>query len=61
MTKGVLLIGYGTRKGNLEEILGRQLARLEARGRDWVYLAYFRVSEPSIEDALRRMAADGVD
>ena len=48
-------------KGNLEEILGRQLARLEARGRDRVYLAYFRVSEPSIEDALRRMAADGVD
>lgn len=61
MTKGVLLIGYGTRKGNLEEILGRQLARLEARGRDRVYLAYFRVSEPSIEDALRRMAADGID
>ncbi len=61
MTKGVLLIGYGTRTGNLEKILGRQLERLNARGRERVYLGYYRVSEPSIGEALRRMASDGID
>ncbi len=59
--KGVLIIGYGTRKGNLEEILGRQLARLRARGRGNVYPAYFRVTSPSIPEALDKMVSDGVD
>lgn len=61
MTKGILLIGYGTRTGNLCEILERQAARLRARGRENVYVAYYRVSEPSIEEAVDTMVADGVD
>lgn len=61
MTKGTMIVGYGTRKGNLEEVLETQKKRLEARGRENVYVAYFRVSEPTIPDTLVQMAADGVD
>lgn len=61
MTKGILIVGYGTRKGNLTEILERQAARLKARGRKNVYISYFRVSHPSIPEALEQMAKDGVD
>lgn len=61
MTKGIMIVGYGTRKGNLEEILYRQAARMRARGIDNVYVGYFRVSTPSIPAALEQMAADGVD
>lgn len=61
MSKATLIIGYGTRSGNLEEILETQADRLRARGRGDVRIAYYRISSPSIEDALRQMAADGVD
>lgn len=61
MTKGVMIVGYGTRKGNLEEILGRQAARMRARGIPNVYVGYFRVSSPSIPEALGKMVSDGID
>lgn len=61
MTKGIVIVGYGTRKGNLEQILDAQAARLRAMGRKNVYVAYFRVSKPSIPEVLERMAADGID
>ena len=61
MTKGIMIAGYGTRKGNLEEILERQAARMRARGIANVYIGYFRVSSPSIPEVLEQMAADGVD
>ena len=56
-----MIAGYGTRKGNLEEILERQAARMRARGIANVYIGYFRVSSPSIPEALEQMVADGVD
>jgi len=61
MTKGVLIIGYGTRDGNLEEILDIQVKRLQCRGWEHVGTAYFRVNKPSIPEALENMVAEGVD
>lgn len=61
MTKGYLIIGYGTRKGNLEQVLESQAARLRARGRKNIYIAYFRVSSPTIQEAVAQMVADGID
>lgn len=59
--KGTLIVGYGTRDGNLEQIMETQAARLRARGRKNVYIAYFRVSKPSIEEAIAQMEKDGID
>ncbi|AGI48238.1 hypothetical protein TALC_01253 [Thermoplasmatales archaeon BRNA1] len=61
MTKGILIVGYGTRTGNLTDILESQAARLRARGRKNIYVSYFRISEPTIPDAIAKMAADGID
>ena len=61
MTKGTPIIGYGTRTGDLTSILETQADRLRARGRPNVRTCYFRISSPTIEEALEGMAADGVD
>jgi len=61
MKKGILIVGYGTRTGNLIDVLEKQAARLRARGRENVYVCYFRVSHPTIQEALAKMADDGVD
>jgi len=61
MTKGIIIVGYGTRKGNLEEVLETQAARLRCRGWEHVGIAYFRVSHPDIPEALEAMADEGVD
>ena len=61
MTVGIMIVGYGTRKGNLEEVLETQAKRLRCRGWEHVEIAYFRVSHPTIPDALKKMASDGVD
>ena len=59
MTKGIIIVGYGTRTGNLTEIIERQADRLRARGRPNVYVAYFRVSEPTIQAAVKQAVAEG--
>jgi sirohydrochlorin cobaltochelatase len=59
--KGAMIVGYGTRKGNLEEVLEKQAQRVRCRGWDNVEIAYFRVSEPTIPDALKKMADEGTD
>lgn len=61
VSKGVLLVGYGTRKGNLVEVLESQARRLRCRGWENVGIAYFRVSSPNIPEALEAMAEKGVD
>ncbi len=61
MTDGILLIGYGTRKGNLTEVLEKQAARLRASTCYEIGIAYFRVSSPSIPEAVRGMVSRGVD
>jgi len=61
MTNGIIVAGYGTRKGNLEEVLETQKARLEARGWKNVEIGYFRVSSPTIPEALERLVDAGVD
>jgi len=61
MTNGVLIVGYGTRKGNLEEVLQTQANRLRCRGWKHVGIGYFRVSSPSIPEALKKLVAEGVD
>lgn len=61
VSKGVLIIGYGTRKGNLEDVLNSQANRLRCRGWDNVAIAYFRVSKPTIEEAVKELVAKGAD
>ncbi len=61
MTKGILIVGYGTRNGNLEEVLDTQVKRLKCRGWQHVRTAYFRVMSPSIPEALEMMVDEGVD
>lgn len=61
MSNGIIIAGYGTRKGNLEEVLQKQAARLVARGWKNVEIGYFRVSSPSIPEALERLVDAGVD
>ena len=61
VSKGILIVGYGTRKGNLEEVLNNQARRLRARGWDNVHIAYYRVSVPSIPDELNAMVKKGID
>jgi len=60
VSKAILLAGYGTRSGNLEEILEIQARRLRARGWD-VEVGYFRISTPTIQDALKTLMARGAD
>ncbi|MBR4244229.1 MAG: cobalamin biosynthesis protein CbiX [Candidatus Methanomethylophilaceae archaeon] len=61
MTNGIIIAGYGTRKGNLEEILQTQARRLRCRGWENVEIGYFRVSSPTIPEALERLVDAGVD
>jgi len=61
VTKGILIIGYGTRNGNLDEVLETQVKRLKCRGWEHVGIGYFRVMSPSIPEALEQMASEGVD
>ena len=61
MKDGILLIGYGTRKGNLEEVLNSQAAKLRKCSGYEVGIAYFRVSSPTIPEAIEDMAKKGVD
>ena len=61
MRYGILLIGYGTRKGNLVDVLESQAARIRAATGYDVGIAYFRVSSPTIPEAIESMAKDGVD
>lgn len=61
MTNGIIIAGYGTRKGNLEEILQTQVRRLKSRGWKHVEAGYFRVSSPTIPEALENLVNAGVD
>ncbi|MDD3232857.1 MAG: CbiX/SirB N-terminal domain-containing protein [Candidatus Methanomethylophilus sp.] len=58
---GILILGYGSRKPELENIVSTQAARLRARGWDNVYEGYFRVNSPTQAEVLRQVAADGVE
>lgn len=61
VSKGILIVGYGTRKGNLEEVLQTQVKRLKCRGWENVQEAYFRVSSPTISEAVEMLVDKGVD
>ena len=61
MKDGILLVGYGTRKGNLEEVLNSQAAKIRAVAGCEVGIAYFRVSSPTIPEAIEEMVKKGVD
>jgi len=60
MKSGIVIAGYGTRNGNLVEILETQAKRLECRGWDHVRVGYFRVSSPTIPEAVESLVDDGV-
>lgn len=61
MKDGILIIGYGTRKGNLEDVLKSQASRIRDATDSEVGIAYFRVSSPSIPEAIEEMVKKGVD
>jgi len=62
MTKqAILIIGYGSRKKEIEDILAVQAKRLRSRRLEPVYLGYFRVNKPSIEEAMAAIARDGIE
>ncbi len=56
-----MLVGYGTRKGNLDEVLETQVRRLRCREWDNVEPAFFRVSKPTIQESLDKLVAAGAD
>ena len=61
MKDGIIIVGYGTRKGNLEEVLNSQADRIRKMTGHEVGIAYFRVSSPTIPEAIEAMAKKGVD
>ena len=61
MKDGILLIGYGTRKGNLEKVLETQAARIRASTNFEVGISYFRISSPTIPEAVEQMVEKGVE
>ncbi len=61
MKDGIIIVGYGTRKGNLEEVLKSQASRISASADCEVGIAYFRVSSPTIPEAIQSMVGKGVD
>ena len=61
MKDGIIIIGYGTRKGNLEEVLNSQADRIRKIVEYEVGIAYFRVSSPTIPEAIEDMVNKGVD
>ena len=61
MKDGIIIVGYGTRKGNLEEVLSSQADRIRKLTDHEVGIAYFRVSSPTIPEAIESMSKKGVD
>ncbi len=61
MKQGILIMGYGTRKGNLVEVLEAQAARLRAMTDYEVAVGYFRVSSPTLMEALESLVDKGVE
>ena len=61
MKDGIIIVGYGTRKGNLEEVLNSQADRLRKKTEHEVDIAYFRVSTPAIPETVENMVKKGVE
>lgn len=61
MKQGILIMGYGTRKGNLVEVLESTARRVRAMTDYEVAVGYFRVSSPTIKEALESLVDRGVD
>ena len=61
MTDGIIIVGYGTRKGNLEDVLKAQAEKIRKMTDYEVGIAYFRVSSPTIPDAVKEMVEKGVE
>ncbi len=60
MSKGILLIGFGSSKPNSREVLILNTEKLRASGEN-AYYAFIGRDNPTIEDALAKMNDDGVD
>ena len=59
--KGILLVAYGSKEPDAEETMRVQARKLEEIRGQKVYTGFFRVSKPSIQEAMSQIAADGVD
>ncbi|MDR0523898.1 MAG: hypothetical protein LBG62_05705 [Candidatus Methanoplasma sp.] len=60
MTKGILIIGHGSKSGLNEEAAEMHAEHLRRAGFENVYHAFKGYSEPRIGDTLLRMASDGI-
>lgn len=59
--KGILLVGYGSREPDAAETMAMQADNLSKIRPEKVYTAFYRVNTPSIPDAMKQIASDGVD
>jgi len=61
VSKGILIVGYGTTDGNLIEVLDTQVGRMKCRGWEHVEKAFFRVSNPTIPEGVKLLVDQGVN
>lgn len=59
--KGILLVGYGSKEPDAAETMRLQAGRLSEIKGCKVYTGFYRVTAPSIEEAMHQIADDGVD
>jgi len=61
MKEGILIIGHGSRLSYNKDMIELNAQRLRERGFRNVYVGFNEMSDPPIEDAVKKMAADGID
>jgi sirohydrochlorin cobaltochelatase len=59
--KGILLIGYGSNEPDAEDAMKMQAGRLKDSRTYPTYWTFTRVNKPTPQEALSKMAADGID
>lgn len=61
MTKGIMIIGHGSRYNFNKWIMEEQKRRLEDKGFDNVYIGFNETTYPLVNDTLDEMVSNGVD
>ncbi len=55
------MVAYGSKEPDAEETMNAQAKKLEEIRGQKVYTGFYRVSKPSIQEAMAQIAADGID
>ena len=61
MTKGIMIVGHGSRYRYNQRTMETQAERLQAMGFKNVYIGYNETAHPFIGETLEKMAEDGID